>query len=195
MRTALFGGTFDPVHIGHLMMADEVLHRLSYERIRFVPAHVAPHKAQEPCAGPDDRLAMLRLATAEREEFVVDPWEIEHGEVSYTIRTLRHLLASGDVTERPGLIIGEDLVDGFDRWREADEIERLADLVLVRRPGAGAPRFGRRHQLVDNVPIPISATGIRERVRKGLPYRYLVTAEVYGYIRHRRLYQPASADR
>lgn len=192
MRTAVFGGTFDPVHIGHLMVADEVLHRLSYERIRFVPARIAPHKADEPGAGPQDRLAMLRIASADREEFVVDPYEIERGEVSFTIRTLRYLIGGGEITGRPGLIIGQDLVHGFDRWREADEIERLADLILVRRPGTEYLRFDRRHDLVENAMIPISATDIRKRVQSGLPYRYLVTEGVYGYIRRKGLYQVPS---
>ncbi len=188
MRTALFGGTFDPVHIGHLMMADEVLHQLAYERIRFVPARMAPHKAVQPGAGAKDRLAMLRIATADREEFLVDPYEIERDEVSYTINTIRHLLDSGEITGRPGLIIGQDLLEGFDRWREADEIERLADLVLVRRPGTNDARFDRRHVLVENAMIPVSATEIRERVQNRMPYRYLVTEGVYGYIRRTGLY-------
>ncbi len=194
MRTAVFGGTFDPVHIGHLMMADEVLHRLSYEQIRFVPARIAPHKADDPGAGPEDRLAMLRIVSADREEFVVDPYEIDRDEVSFTIHTLRYLLSRGEIDGRPGLIIGQDLVDGFDRWREADEIERLADLILVRRPGSDDVRFQRRHALVENVMLPVSATGIRERVQNGLPYRYLVTEGVYDYIRRKGLYQVPSTS-
>jgi nicotinate-nucleotide adenylyltransferase len=197
MRTAVFGGTFDPVHIGHLVMADEVLSQLQYDQIRFMPARIAPHKSGEPSASAGHRLAMLRLATAERDKFVVDQYELEREGPSYTVRTLRHLISSGIVTGTPGLIIGMDLVAGFDAWREADEVERLADLILVRRPssdgGHQTPCFDRKHHLVDNVTLAVSATEIRRRVPEGLPFRYLVTPEVYGYIRDEKLYRSMTA--
>ena len=193
MTTAVFGGTFDPVHIGHLMMADEVLAHLRYDQIRFIPARIAPHKSGEPSACAADRLAMLRLATADRDEFVVDPYELEQEGPSYTVQTLRHLTKSGIVAGKPGLIIGADLVNGFDAWREADEVERLADLILVRRPEADGsrrtPRFDRKHRVIDNVMLTVSATEIRRRVAEGLPFRYLVTPEVCRYIRERTLYR------
>lgn len=189
MRTAILGGTFDPVHIGHLLMADEVLARLDYEQIRFVPARVPPHKTDAPAADAADRLQMLRLAIAGRDEFVVDSFELDSEGVSYTVRTLRHLRDDGLVTGRPGLIIGQDLVAGFDTWREADRIEELADLILVRRPVPGAPSFDRRHTLIDNMTLEVSSTEIRERAREGLPFRYLVPPAVYDYIRTHRLYE------
>ncbi len=197
MTTAIFGGTFDPVHVGHLVMADEVLARLQYGQIRFIPARISPHKRGEPAATAEDRLAMLRLATAGRDEFVVDPYEIEQEGPSYTVQTLRHLQESGIVTGKPGLIIGEDLVSRFDSWREAHEIERLADLILVRRPAQDGrhrpPRFDRVHRSIDNVMLAVSATEIRRRVPEGLPFRYLVTPEVYRYIRERKLYRSVPA--
>jgi len=189
VKTAILGGTFDPVHIGHLLMADEVLARLDYEQIRFIPARIPPHKTNAPLAGAEDRLEMLRLAVVERPEFVVDTFELDSEGVSYTVRTLRHLRNEGLVTGRPGLIIGEDLVAGFDSWREADRIEDLAELILVRRPAPGAPAFHRRHTLLDNMTLEISSTEIRERVRHGLPFRYLVRPGVYDYIQNHRLYE------
>lgn len=188
MRTAILGGTFDPVHVGHLLMADEVLARLDYEQIRFVPARVPPHKPERPAADAEDRLAMLRIAVEGRPEFVVDPFELEQEGVSYTVRTLRHLISDPGVTGRPGLIIGEDLVAGFDEWREADEIEELADLILVRRPGPDPPPFTRHHTLIENLTLEVSSTEIRDRVRAGLPFRYLVVPAVYSYIQEHGLY-------
>lgn len=188
----MLGGSFDPVHIGHLLMADEVLARLSYEQIRFIPAHTPPHKRGAPAASAEQRLEMLRLATADRAEFVVDSFELDQQGVSYTVNTLRYLTRSSEVTERPGLVIGEDLVAGFSRWRAAEEIEALADVILVRRPGGNPARFDRRHTLIDNLPLDVSSTEIRSRVGEGLPFRYLVPPGVYEYIRDHGLYRAES---
>ena len=188
MRTAILGGTFDPVHVGHLCMADEVLARLDYEQIRLVPARVPPHKQNAPAADATHRLRMLELAIRDRDEFVVDRFEIERDGISYTVKTLEHLIASGTLTGRPGLIIGEDLVSGFGRWRDADRVAELADLLLVRRPGTGEAKFGWPHRSIDNLMLDISSTQIRNRVLQGLPYRYLVTPMVYDYIREHGLY-------
>lgn len=188
MRTAILGGTFDPVHIGHLFMADEVLARLDYEQIRLVPARVPPHKQDAPGADASHRLQMLELAVEGRDQFVVDRFEVDQDGVSYTVKTLEYLISSGTVTGRPGLIIGEDLVPGFERWRDADRVADLADLILVRRPGTSGDRFGRKHRSIDNLMLDISSTQIRTRVREGLPYRYLVPPTVYDYIRRHGLY-------
>ena len=169
-------------------MADEVLARLDYEQVRFIPTRVPPHKREAPVAEAKQRVEMLRLALADRREFVVDTFEIDEKGVSYTVRTLRHLVASDEVTGKPGLIMGEDLVAGFDSWRGVEEIEELADLILVRRPVSGAPEFDRPHTRVNNVLLDISSTEIRERVRDGLPYRYLVPPPVFGYIESNGLY-------
>ncbi len=189
MKTAILGGTFDPVHIGHLLMADEVLVRLGYERVLFIPARVPPHKRDAPVADASSRVEMLRRAVADRDAFEVDTFEIDQEGVSYTVRTLRHLAESPEVTGKPGLIMGEDLVAGFDSWREVDEVEALADLILVRRPVDGPVRFDRPHTLVENVLLEVSSTEIRERIRGGLPYRYLVTPPVFEYIETNGLYR------
>lgn len=188
MKIAVLGGTFDPVHLGHLLMADEVLSRLSYDEIRFMPARVPPHKADPPVAGSDHRLAMLQLATEDRPEFVVDDFEVRSDGISYTVRTLRHLVESADVDGKPGLIIGEDLVAGFDEWMEADAIAELADIVLVRRPGQPRSTFSRPHTLIDNLMLEISSTEIRERTATALPVRYLLHPRVYQYVVDHDLY-------
>lgn len=194
MRVAILGGTFDPVHIGHMLMADEVLARLDYEQIRFIPTRVPPHKREAPPADAEQRLAMLRIAVADRPDFAVDTFELDNEGVSYTVRTLRHLLESGVVEGRPGLIMGEDLVADFDSWRDADEVEELADLILVRRPVDGAPEFRREHTLIENALLDISSTEIRERIRSGLPYRYLVPPGVFDYLEAHTIYRIEGAS-
>jgi nicotinate-nucleotide adenylyltransferase len=196
VRTALFGGTFDPVHVGHLFVAEEVLDQLEYERILFVPARVPPHKRAAPQASGEQRVQMLSIAIGDNQRFALDPFEVNREDVSFTINTLRHLIDSGTVEGRPGLIIGEDLVAGFDSWREADEIERLADIILVRRPPEkGMPAtghegsFARRHTSIDNLTLRVSSSEIRERVSSGRPYRYLVPSGVHEYIEANGLYR------
>jgi nicotinate-nucleotide adenylyltransferase len=189
MRIAMLGGTFDPVHLGHLLMADEVLARLEYDQVRFVPARIPPHKPDQAMTESAHRLRMLELATAGRDEFVVDDFEVRSEGVSYTVRTLRHLISDGKIDGRPGLIIGEDLVEGFERWHEADAIEELADIILVRRPGQPETHFSRRHILLDNLMIGISSTEIRERLVSGLPTRYLLAPAVFAYIEEQGLYR------
>jgi nicotinate-nucleotide adenylyltransferase len=189
MRTAVLGGTFDPVHIGHLLMADEVLARCDYERVLFVPNRVPPHKADAPRASAEQRLEMLGLAIRDRPEFGLDTYEIDRNEVSYTIKTLEHLMESGMVSGRPGLVIGEDLVDGFSSWYEADRVEEISDLILVRRHGHGSPPFAREHTVLDNLLLAVSSTDIRERVAQGLPCRYLLHPAVHGYIEEHGLYR------
>jgi len=189
VKSAIFGGTFDPVHIGHLQMAEEVLVRCQYEQVIFVPTRVPPHKDRAPAATPLERLEMLRRSVEGESRFVVDSYEIDRPSVSFTVSTLRHLVDSGIITGRPGLIIGADLVAGFDRWHEVDTISDMADLVLVNRPGFESTKLDKPHASIDNYSLDISSTEIRDRICSGLPYRYLVHPSVYKYIEEHRLYR------
>lgn len=189
MRIAILGGTFDPVHVGHLFVADEVLHQLGFDRIVFVPTYQAPHKATSPRVAGDDRVEMLRIATADRPEFVVDTFEVDHASVSYTVHTVRHVMRDCNVTGKPGLIIGSDLTKGFEKWKSASAIAELAELIVVRRPGYEPSPLRWEYQTVENALVSISSSDIRSRVRDGSPYRYLVPPDVADYIHSRGLYR------
>ncbi len=188
-RTAIFGGTFNPVHLGHLFVADEVLDRFDYERVVFVPAHIAPHKGEVPEASPKARLEMLALAIEGSAQFGLESFEMDRGGVSFSIDTIRYLIESGSVAGRPGLIVGADLVDGFEDWREVDEIERLADIILVRRPGFSGADFRRRHRTITNLELGISSHELRDRIRAGRPFRFLLPQSVVEYIELNGLYR------
>jgi nicotinate-nucleotide adenylyltransferase len=132
---------------------------------------------------------MLEIATSGRQEFGVLAYEVERREVSYTVSTLRHLYEGGEVTGKPGLIIGEDLVEGFDEWREVDAVVELADIILVRRPGNDHVQLDWPHVEIDNLLLEISASEIRDRATAGMPFRYLVLPSVFDYIEKHGLYR------
>jgi nicotinate-nucleotide adenylyltransferase len=186
VRLGVFGGSFDPVHLGHLVAAECARSELQLDQVRFVPAAQQPLKAAGHAASARDRAAMLRAAIADHPAFVLDPRELERGGPSYTVETLRSLRA-----DFPGdqlfFILGADAARDLDSWREADALPGLARLVVVTRPGAAlGPQLA---PFAVTVPgIDLSATMVRERVRRGASIRYLVPRPVEDYIKTHGLY-------
>lgn len=191
MRIAILGGTFNPLHIGHLALADDVRARLGYDLILLVPANIPPHKALASGAGAEDRIEMLRRAVAGVDWLAVEDCEIRRGGVSYTIDTVRFLeekyalVLEGKI----GLVIGEDLVPGFSSWKQADDIAERTDIILAHRPGNGGTRFDRPHLALENPLLTVSSSDIRLRISSGKSWRYLVPDPVYRYIVEHNLYE------
>jgi nicotinate-nucleotide adenylyltransferase len=196
MRLAVIGGSFNPVHNGHVALALAVRRSLGYDRVLFVPANLPPHKELASGATGADRLAMLALAVAgvnaeAGEDFLaVEPCEIRRGGVSYTIETIGELEArfASALDGKIGLVMGQDLVAGFASWRRADELAERADIILARR-GEGAEPFPWRHVELGNALLPVSSSGIREAIRAGKPWRSLVPEAVSRYIGEHTLYE------
>lgn len=191
MRLGLFGGTFDPPHVGHLIAAQDALIQLGLGRVIFIPAAVPPHKRDQLVAPAELRLAMVRAATSGDDRFAVDDQEIRRGGASYTVDTLRAYRADRPEAEL-FLIIGADQYADFDTWREAGEIRRLARIAVLARSGEthGPMRGGAIP--VGVMRIDVSATEIRRRVAEGEPIRYLVPGAVGTLIRRNRLYEAVS---
>ncbi len=188
MRIALLGGSFDPVHFGHLMIADAAVTRLGYDAVVFVPAAVSPHKKDARPASPDDRLAMLNAAVLGDRRFLVDDCELRRKGVSFTIDTIEDLEERYRPEGRIGLIIGEDLVAGFSTWRRVDELVARVDIVLATRPGGQVPDFAYPHTKLENAPMDISSTSARALIAEGSSWRYLVPASSRRIIEERGLY-------
>jgi len=188
MRLALLGGSFNPVHVGHLGVAGEVSRSLGYERVIFVPASSPVHKSFEADAGAAHRLAMLRIAVRGRPELGVDDCELRRGGDSYTIDTVRELLARYRVDGKPGLIIGDDLIGEFRSWKEAGALAALVDLIVARRHGSGQGTSEFPCRFVDNAVHAVSSSEIRRRLREGLSVRGLVPEGVRKYIQRHGLY-------
>lgn len=189
MRIGLYGGSFDPVHTGHLLVAQAAREEMSLDRIYFIPAAQSPFKPHRMLSPDKFRLQMLRLALAGMNHCEVDAQELERGGVSYTIDTVRHY------RERmPGAelfyLIGADHVAQLPKWRDAAELAERVTFLVIPRPGEKlaevAPPFRARHLV--GFPFGVSASQIRERVRQKLPVDLLVGGPVAETIRHNDLY-------
>ena len=196
MRLAVLGGSYNPIHIGHLMLADAVALRYGYDTIAFVPAFLSPFKDGHSGCTAEDRLAMVKLAIADNPAFYCEPCEIQRQGVSYTIDTLKFLKKKFPQCEgKIGLIIGDDLLEGFSGWREAEHIPDYADIIVGNRiidrySTARAASAGKvPHLRVDNALLPVSSSGIRAAIQEKKSWRYLVPSAVYSYIKEHKLYE------
>lgn len=184
----LFGGSFDPVHHGHLILARAALEALGLEEVRFIPAGAQPFKPTGPVAPASERLEMLRRAVQGEPRFVVEESEIRRPGPSYTIDTLREL--TGREPGRPFiLLLGADAAQLLPRWRENEEVVRLARVAVFARPGHPLPEGAWVHAAVPAPLMEISATDLRRRVAAGRPIRYYVPDAVASYVAERGLYK------
>lgn len=190
MRLGLFGGTFDPPHVGHLIVAQDALTQLPLDRVIFVPAATPPHKRDRLVAPAGLRLAMVRAAAESDDRFAVDDIEIRRGGASYTVDTLRAYRADRPEAEL-FVLMGADQYAEFDSWRESGEIRRLARLAVLARDGETHEAATAGAVAVGVTRIDVSATEIRRRVASGEPIRYLVAPAVETIIRRNRLYETA----
>lgn len=215
MKLAIFGGTFNPVHIGHLAMADDVCSTLGYDKILFVPAFVPPHKIAKDMESPENRVAMLAAAFKDDERFEVEPCEIERGGTSYTIDTVKYIIEKykGQLEGKPGLLMGQENASEFDKWRQSEEIAKLCNLIVARRikvdsintngfenKSTGAYTGGFENTLTDEIKspfdfiqlknqiLPLSSTEVRARIAENNGWRYLVSSGVFEYIVKNNLY-------
>lgn len=193
MRIGIFGGTFDPPHLGHLVAAQEAYGHLQLDRVIFVPAAKPPHKLKLAITPAATRLAMVRAALGDDARFTVDETELKREGPSFTVDTLRELKAREAGAEL-FLLLGADQVREFATWREPAEIQRLATIVLLAREGVDAAPAGVVPGAIVPVPrLDISGTDLRRRAGAGEPIRYLVPEAVERIIFREGLYvqQPA----
>lgn len=205
----IFGGTFDPIHIGHLRMALELKQHLGLDEMRLMPCHQPPHRAA-PGVTSEHRAAMTRLAVAQCPELTVDERELRRDKPSYTVETLIEMREELGRDVSLCLAMGMDSLVNFPRWVRSQEILALANLVVAARPGWSLPEQGEaaqllvRHQMeatelktrpgggivVDTLRLlPISATEIREQIVAGISPQFLLPDSVWAYICEQDLYR------
>ena len=188
-RVGIFGGTFDPIHVGHLVTAVNVRHELDLDVLLLVVANTPWQKAERTITPVEDRYAMVAAAVEDVRGLVPSRIEIDRGGVSYTADTLAELLAGGRARELY-LVLGSDAAAGIPTWERVEEVQALARLVVVTRPGAEdeGPPPGWDCLRVEVPRLEVSSTDLRRRVVDGRPLDYLVPEDVIHVIRERRLY-------
>jgi len=188
-RFGLFGGSFDPVHLGHLLVAQAAREELSLTRLFFIPAAQSPFKPERPPTPANERLRLLRLALAGKEWCEIDDQEIQRGGVSYTIETVRDY-RNRFPRAQLSYLIGGDNVSELPKWRQAKELAGIVEFVVIPRPGRMdvpfPPPF--RGRTLKGFPLGISSSQIRDRIRAGEPIEDLVPAAVAEAIHNNRLY-------
>ena len=189
LRLGLFGGTFDPPHLGHLVVAQDVVEGLALDRLLFLPAGSPPHKTGKVISPSPLRLEMVRALTAGSDVFRVSDVELTRGGPSFTVDTLRYYRDLHPEAEI-FFVLGADQATAFDGWRDPEILASLAKLVVMARGGVQVP--GGNFTSVPVTRVDISATNIRERVRAGRSIRYLVPEEVRQIIESQCLYRAAS---
>jgi nicotinate-nucleotide adenylyltransferase len=220
MRIGLFGGTFDPIHWGHLRSAEEVSETFRLDRVLFIPASIPPHKTDQPTTPARDRLQMVRLAVARNPRFKVSTVEIARAGVSYSVDTIRHFARKMGKGDALFFIIGLDAFREIGSWKDFTELFPLCNFIVTSRPGSKDTdpllgtgvavkrrfcydfkegnyrhRSGTRILFTKLADIAISASEIRARAKEGKSIRYLVPSAVETYIQKQGLYRNGREER
>ena len=197
MRIAIFGGSFDPPHIGHLILAEEAIHQLQLAQVLWVLTPINPLKNHQPITSLEHRLVMLELATARNPKFEISNLEINRPGPQYTLETLQ-LLKDPEPESNLILLLGGDSLRDLPNWREPLEILRICHQVgVMRRPGdrvdlshleSQLPGISEKIAFIDAPLLEIAAREIRQRIKDGAPYQYYLRPSVFDYIRREKLY-------
>ena len=197
MDVGLFGGSFNPPHVAHLIVAEIARDQFGLDEVWWIPNANPPHKSHDELAAVEDRLAMTRRAIADNPAFRLCDIEVRRSGVSYTVETLRALQEQHPDTDF-GLLLGSDSLDYFAEWHRPDEIADRVPLVVYKRPGVidevAAPRFANHVRFVSAPVMEVSGTEIRSRCRKGRSIRYLVPDAVRTYIDDNGLYRATRTE-
>jgi nicotinate-nucleotide adenylyltransferase len=202
MRWGVIGGTFDPVHTGHLIIAQEVGSRLRLDKVVFVPAGVPPHKVDYRVTPGHHRLRMVEIAVSDNPLFSISTVDLEREGPSYTTDTVQLLLDKWGLHTEIFFVVGTDSLSELLTWRNPERLLELCSLAVVARPGysfdrrrllPALPRILERTVMVPSPRIDISSTDVRHRVGHGLPIRYLVPHDVDDYITRHGIYRSMPA--
>ena len=203
-RIGILGGTFNPIHMGHLIMADEVCKRHHLSKVIFIPAYIPPHKYVNDLTDAKHRYQMVKAAINENDKFEISDIEIRREGKSYTIDTVQEILHDYGQDCEVFLIIGADSLNELELWKNIKKLSQLCHFVIVNRPGFSTDATPRLAELIGNKnisdieklrieiePVGISSTEIRKRLKDGVEIKGLVPDCVEAYIKEHGLYSPA----
>ncbi|PIQ91278.1 MAG: nicotinic acid mononucleotide adenylyltransferase [Candidatus Omnitrophica bacterium CG11_big_fil_rev_8_21_14_0_20_41_12] len=188
MKVGILGGTFNPVHIGHLILAEEVREKLGLDKVIFIPTALPPHKDDVDIALACDRLKMLKEAIKGNKFFAVSDIEIRRQGRSYTIDTLRELKNKFALDELY-FIIGSDLLKYLNEWKDLNEINKMVKFVAATRPGYPLEQIPAHIQKLAIRAVDVSGFEVRECIKGNKSFKYLVPDRVFNYINKRKLYR------
>jgi len=189
MRIGILGGTFNPIHIGHLVLAEEAKEKLNLEKVIFVPVYIPPHKKDKEITEADDRLKMVSLAIRGNPSFEASTFEIDSKATSYSIETLREFKRKYGEDTKLFFITGADSLGELFSWKGLDEIFKLSQFIVANRPGYDIANLPKEVEAVTITPLEISSSQIRRKIKEGKSIRYLVPEAVREYISAKGLYK------
>lgn len=198
-RIGLLGGTFNPIHLGHLSLAEQAREKLRLDKMIFIPTNLPPHKRNKGLTSAEERLDMVSLAIKSHPCFLVSNAEIMRGGLSYSVDTAREFKRRFPQAQLY-FIVGADFLKEISTWKDLPRLKRICKFVVAHRPGypftpplrsrrAGFEGLSRNMQAIKITPLDISSTGIRKRIKTKKSIRYLVPEEVRSYILRKRLYR------
>ncbi len=188
MKIGILGGTFNPIHIGHLILAEEIREKLCLDKVIFVPAYFPPHKDNSDVAPAAARYDMIKIATKNNKYFSVSGIEIKRKGRSYTIDTIREFNESYP-DEELYFITGSDLLKYLEEWKDLNEIIKMVKFIVATRPGYPLEKIPSYISTLAIRAVDVSAFEIRARVKEGKSFRYLVPEAVFDYINKNKLYK------
>jgi len=189
MKIGILGGTFNPIHIGHLILAEEALSKLKLDKVVLVPTYFPPHKDIEGNVLPKDRLKMVELAVDGNPYFECSRLEIDSRKTSYSIDMLKALKEKYGIDSQLYMITGSDLLKDLFSWKDVNEIFKMSKFIVANRPGYPVKEVPKGVETVVITPIEVSSEDIRRRIKENRSIRYLVPDKVMDYIISRGLYR------
>jgi nicotinate-nucleotide adenylyltransferase len=197
----LFGGTFNPVHIGHLRLVEDISEEFHLDKVVFIPTNIPPHKKMKEKISPEHRIRMVDAAIKDNDKFVRDDIEIRRGGISYTIETVNYVYDNYGFEKKPFFILGSDLLDEINTWKDIELLAEKLNFIVIMRTGSsgsnGLLDLGKLSNISNRLSysfyekrkLEITSSEIRERIKLKKSIRYLVTEEVLNYIEKNNLYK------
>lgn len=189
MRIGLLGGTFNPIHNGHLAFAEGAVRKLCLDKVIFIPAYIPPHKRPDRLAYSEDRFKMIELAITGRSEFEISRYEIDKGQITYTVDTVEYFRNSYPKDTEFYFLIGADSLRELDIWKDIGRLSRLCRFVVGDRPGFGRNSKHSWIERIDITPVDVSSSQIRRRIKEGKAISGLLPKAVGDYIIKNNLYK------
>jgi nicotinate-nucleotide adenylyltransferase len=189
MRIAIFGGTFNPIHKGHIFLANQAKKSLELDKVVFVPAYIPPHKKSDGIISSDKRFSMIRLAVWGKPYFEVSRYEIDRKERVYSVETVKHFKSVLPKGTELFFLIGADSLKGLDKWRDSKKLFNLCEFVVFSRPGFNLGRKTQGIRAVKIDALDVSSTQVRELIKQGKSISGLVPKPVAAYIMRKHLYR------